>query len=990
MNNILRPLPGSGQLAITSGGTISDRGYFGVYLGDGKTKVGEVDEEFVYESRTGDTFILGTSVWRMMNIDANKIMVEPAPGQPARMPFWRGEGIGRSYELGRKVGEFRREMAGHINAPDCLNWLGKEFPIDSRSAWNIQEYFRKQQDVAGIIPHDRQLVVEGFRDEIGDPRIVVHSPFGRRVNGLLGLVCSRRLQQRIAVEPQMLYNDDGVLLRCSDADELPLDFLDGLTLREAEEIILTDLLSSPLFGGQFRQNAARALLMPKMAPGKRTPLWLQRLRAKDLLQVARQVEDFPIIIETVRDVLNDVLDFEHFREVIKEMEDRTINLRTVHTEVPSPFAASLLFDFIAVYMYEWDQPREDRLSQYLSINRELLSEVVKLEEVSALLKPEAIEQVESHLQHTAPGYMARSPEELMEILVRIGDLSEDEIALRSATGTLELLQRLAGNKRAVQMEIGNERRWIAGEETELYASLANDRSATHVVRRFMQYHGPVSVGTLVRRFGFTIQRVEQLLGAIATREELVQGRFRQTTDVTGAEWCYRPTLERIHRTTLTILRKEIQPCTMEEFTSFLLRWQHLHPETHLVGHEGIEQCAEQLQGLALPSEIWERDILRGRIRSYTSEGLDRITSSGNIVWTGAGAGKLRIILRGEGGLYLASPTDEIEASFSESAKRVLAYLRKHGASFLNDVRDGTKLSLAALNNGIAELFWNGMITNDVLAEVMGVKRPARQQGETSIERIELLNPHRNPRRGRAMQTVRRALKQVPGWNGRWSLVHLPGVMGEAVPIEEQASLQAMQLLERYGILAREFWRREDLLSWPLLASELQRMEMRGEIRRGYFVEGLSGMQYALPEAAGELRRVRSLHATKPVTVLINACDPANPFGGGIQLRLGEEPIRFSRLPGNYIGFIDGKPVLLIEGYGSRLTIASDAEPGLARELLQKFLEMAKLPQPMRPFKEVIVEYCNEQRPTQSLMEPLLRSLGFSRDSNQRMRWTDYQ
>ncbi|HCV43750.1 MAG TPA: hypothetical protein DGH68_09730, partial [Bacteroidetes bacterium] len=387
INNTLRALPGSSQLAITSGGTISDRGYFGVYLEDGKTKVGETDEEFVYESRIGDTFILGTNVWRMMKIDANRVIVAPAPGQPARMPFWRGEGIGRSFELAQQVGAFRREMNRRLDDPDCLKWLHSEFPIDSRSAWNIQEYLRKQREITGTIPNDKQVIVEGFRDEIGDPRIVIHSPFGRRINGLLSTVASRRIQQILSTTPQILYNDDGILVRCSDVDTLPLGFLDGLTVKEAEEIVLNDLVTSPLFGGQFRQNAARALLMPKIAPGKRTPLWLQRLRAGDLLQIARKFDDFPIVIETMREVLNDVLDFKNFREIINQIENGSISIETVETEVPSPFAASMLFDFVAVYMYEWDQPREDRQSQYLSINRELLSEVIDTESIASLLRP---------------------------------------------------------------------------------------------------------------------------------------------------------------------------------------------------------------------------------------------------------------------------------------------------------------------------------------------------------------------------------------------------------------------------------------------------------------------------------------------------------------------------------------------------------------------------------------------------------------------------
>ncbi|HTS00803.1 MAG TPA: DEAD/DEAH box helicase, partial [Bacteroidota bacterium] len=401
VNGVLRALPGSGRLAITGGGTIADRGYYGVYLGDGATKVGEVDEEFVFETRVGDTFILGSSVWRVEEIEASRLTVSPAPGQPARMPFWRGEGIGRSYELGCAVGEFRRRMEERIDEPGFLGALRSSYPVDARSAWNIREYFRKQRDSTGVIPHDRRLLVETFRDEIGDPRLVIHSSFGRRVNGLLGLLAARRLHDRTGVEPQMLYNDDGILLRSASADMLPDDLLDGLDASAARQTVLDEVLSSPLFGGQFRQNAARALLMPGKMPGKRTPLWLQRLRAGDLLQIARRYDDFPIVIETVREVLHDILDFDRFMELLRGIEGGSITVARAATEVPSPFAASLLFDFIAVYMYEYDQPREDRLSQYLAVNREILGELIDLDSVSTIVRPEAIAAVDAQLQHSA-------------------------------------------------------------------------------------------------------------------------------------------------------------------------------------------------------------------------------------------------------------------------------------------------------------------------------------------------------------------------------------------------------------------------------------------------------------------------------------------------------------------------------------------------------------------------------------------------------------
>ncbi len=993
VNGVLRALPGSSRLAVTNGGTIADRGYYGVYLGDGKTKVGEVDEEFVYETRNGDTFILGSSVWRVEEIDANRLTVSPAPGQPARMPFWRGEGIGRSYELGLKVGRFRRSMEEAIDEPECLALLRSGYPIDSRSAWNIREYFRRQRDATGVIPHDLLILVESFRDEIGDPRLVVHSSFGRRVNGLLGLLLAHRLQALTGAEPQMLYNDDGILLRSADADTLPVNLLENIGAEEARGVVLDEVLSSPLFGGQFRQNASRSLLMPRTAPGKRTPLWLQRLRAGDLLQAARRYDDFPIVIETVREILHDVLDFEHFMDVLRGIEQGSIAVAHASTEIPSPFAASLLFDFIAVYMYQNDQPREDRLSQYLAVNREILGEIIDLDSVSTLIRPEAVEAVERQLQHSAEGMRARSPEELMEILLRIGDLTAGELRLRCEGDSGAMVGTLERDGRAARVDFHDGPRWIAAEERELYRSLDSEASAAFLIGRYLRTHGPRTSNEIGSRFGTGPERAERIAGQLAESREVVRGRFGVREGEAAEEWCYKPTLERIHRQTITILRHEITPSNPAEFTSFLFRWQGVGVEA---GREGdLSTALGRLEGLPLPAEVWERDVLRARVPGISSDDLSRYSTAGSGAWVGGGPGRIRFIARGNGALYLSTGlgagTDDAEARIHEPARRILEFVRTHGASFFSDIREGTRLSLEGMNNGIAELFWNGILTNDVFAEVTAVRRPARTDLPERYERIELVNPRRAPGRGRIMQSARRAFRQVPGWTGRWSLVRTPGLMGDPPGDDDRARAQAGLLLERYGIVAREFHRREDLLPWGMIAPQLSRMELRGEVRRGYFVEGLSGMQFALPSAVEELRNVRSQKGRSGV-VLLNACDPANPYGPGMDFPTGGKggtPLRVTRSQGTYIAFDGGSPFLLFESSGAR--IRSLGMP--AREIVQKGLELfvglLRLPGDLRPFREIVVEYCDDLRPAESPLGEQLRTLGFVRDSNQTMRRDEY-
>jgi ATP-dependent Lhr-like helicase len=989
VNGIVRALPGTSHIAITGGGTIADRGLYAVYLEDGKTKVGEVDEEFVFESRPGDTFILGTSVWRMINIAPDRITVAAAPGAPARMPFWRGEGIGRSFELGVIVGDFRRTIGERLDDPDLLPWLNATYPIDSRSAWNLVEYLKRQRDATGVIPGDRSIVVEGFRDEIGDPRIVIHSCFGRRINGLLGLLLARQAEQKLRAAPQMLYNDNGILLRCPDTQQIPLDLFDGISPEEAENFVLQDVMDSPVFAGQFRQNAGRSLLMPRMAPGKRTPLWLQRLRAADLLQVARQFDDFPVVIETIREVLNDVLDFPRFREILRRIASGEVQVHTVENEVPSPFAGSILFDFMAVYMYEYDQARPDRLSQYVAVNRELLAEVVDLDTLSSLIRPEAVERVERQLQHAGEGTRARTPEELMEVLLRLGDLSEDEIAARCAGDAAAMLEILENTHRASRVTIGGQPRWVALEEQELYTHLEADACAGRILRRYIEHHGPVPLSELARRYHLSAERIQKVAAGWGSDRNMVQGRFRPPS-MPGADelqWVYRPNIERIHRQTLSLLRKEIQPCTLEEFTPFLHHWQHLDGHDRLHGNHGVEAVLDQCEGLVLPADSWERDMLFRRLSGFTPDVLFHALGSSEWVWAGAGQGRMRVFRRGNGAAFIAPGVPMSETS-GESARRVHAFLSEYGASFISDIRSGTHLSLAAVNNGLAELFWTGVITNDTPAEIFRLRRFRPEEADAPLEPVQMLGPRRFSQKSPLVQNARRAMKEIPGWRGRWSLLNHPGAMGPLLTAEEAAALQADALLRRYGILAREFHQREDLLSWQSVATELQRREMRGEVRRGYFVQGLSGMQFALPAAIDLLREVRRTGSAQGAVYLVNGIDPGNPFGPGIALPFGETAMQ--RTPGTYIAFHNGSAILLVQNYGGRLWSKEGTSSELVTAALQELVGLTRLPGDMRPVKHIDVEYINGSRAALDPLCEVLQKIGFVRAPNQTLRYEGFR
>ncbi|MFA6468567.1 MAG: DEAD/DEAH box helicase [Bacteroidota bacterium] len=996
LHNLLSPLPGSTLLAITNAGTIPDRGYFGVYLEDQKTKVGEVDEEFIYESRTGDTFILGSNVWRMMDIDANKVIVSPAPGQPARMPFWRGEGIGRTYELGVRIGEFMEQMSEKDHGGQTA-YL-EDFPVDANSSRNIISYLDEQRESTRIVPSHKNIVVEGFRDEVGDPRIVVHSCYGKGVNGLLGIVLSYLLQQRLNIEVQMLYNNDGILFRCSDAERLPLDLFSGITSQIAQEIVLQQIPSSPLFGALFRQNAERALLLPKGSPGKRRPFFLQRLKSADLLQIVRQYNDFPIVIETVRECLTDVLDFEHFKEIIAAIESETIRVHTVQNETPSPFASTLLFDFAAVYMYEWDDPKQNSFQQSALLNREILAEVVNLEAVRSVVRNDAVEKVEEQLQFISATRRARTPVELMEVFLRLGELSVVEVSDR--TTNTAFTTELSNRGIIIPITIGRNEFFISAEEVPLYRSISNigteiiaqlpdylrdariekDEALRYVIMRMLRSRGVLTCINIADRFALSINECEGILQTLAETENIVHGIL--TNESSAEQWSYRPNLERIHRASISILRKEIKPATIPEFTRLLLQWQHRHPSAQVNDENGMIDVLDALQSYSASSELWEAEILSGRFQRYDGRLLRQCAQRGEYFCIGTDSGRSQWIRRNEG-IYFIAPKELALEGLSKHSMEIYQFIKENGASYLTDIREGTSYSLAAINRSLSELFWRSLITNDIVDEALHVKRFRTIDSELPPERIEIVNPRRNPLRSTAMKSVRTALKQVPGWNGRWSLVHTKSILGTAVSDEEKIRRQAEQLLNRYGIVAREIAKREEnLLPWSVLAMVFQRMEMRGEIRRGYFVEGLSGMQFAHPDAVRFMDEIKARPVKNDPPIVLNACDPANPYGTGLDSAPFIDPIiRITRIPGNHIIIENGVPIVWIESFGMRVFIplVTDA----VRQGLAQYVNLLRSSYPDR--NEIIIEYCNTQRPGESSAAELLKSLGFYRDRMQTMR-----
>ncbi|MDW8099272.1 MAG: DEAD/DEAH box helicase [Anaerolineae bacterium] len=1086
VHNTVSALPGSRLLALRNGGTIPDRGAYRVYLSDGRTQLGELDEEFVFETRPGDVFLFGSHTWRVLEITEDRVIVADAAGEVPRMPFWRGDFPWRPYALGRSVGAFRRELSEQIatassvvhrppleplmadgqrpvtaNGPaeggdwldsytEVATWLERECALDRNSARNLIAYVRHQLDVMGAISSDRTIIIESFEDAIGEPRIVIHSPFGGRVNGPWGLALASALRERINVEVEVQIGDDGILLRFPGADQPPpLDVIRGMTPAEARERILRELPHSAVFGAQFRQNAARALLLPALG-GKRTPFWLQRLKAKDLLATVRQFHDFPIVAETYRDCLSDVMDLAGLEEVLGGIQSGHIRLITVETAVPSPVAASLLFEFMSVYMYEWDMPKAERELQRLTINRELLADLMGCPEMAQLLRPEAIVEVTARAQRTDPAFQARSADELALLLLEMGDLSEAEIATRSQPGWREWLDDLAAQGRVMPVDIpagdGLARRWIASEAYPRYRDAFGlpevppmplpgawlgerwpaEQARRRILSDFLRHSGPLTREAILARYAFPSAWLDAALADMLARKEIVQGRFaapaalgelanRRVGELaiggqpSEIQFLDAENLASIHRRTLAILRREVQPVSLYAFADFLTRWQHLHPNHRLSGPEGLARILQQLRALPITGLAWESDVLPARLARYDPGELNALCQSGELIWVIAGGAdprraRVRFLFRGEGGAFLSELRDDL-ADLDEIAYRVLAFLREEGACFTADIEEALGLTEAQAEEALLALTMAGLVTNDSVQVLRAIL--TREPDESALRRplsaleaeLAAWRAQRRPVVSRPSPVAYRDAKRrvarrlgygpkpsPPMQTGRWSPIHRMRVMGKPLSAEERAEQQARQLLLRWGVIARELVQAEGAgWEWEVLYTRLQLMEMRGEVRRGYFVAGLSGAQFALSEAIEQLRAAGDEAA---LPVVMSACDPANLFGSArLDVPEGEDAGErrsdigpFARLPSTHVVLWRGQPALLSLGEGRSLRVNKALPEDILRRCLEALLaHLAARGGIATIARRVRVEQWNGEPVLGSLGQALLESLGFYRD-----------
>ena len=956
---------GSRSLVVTNAGTIPDRGLYSVNLPDGR-RVGELDEEMVYEARPGQTFLLGATTWRIEEITRDRVIVTPAPGAPGAVPFWKGDGIGRPAELGRAIGAFSREAVSREPGE-----LAAEYDLDPRAANNLVTYLREQQQATRVVPSDETIVVERFRDEIGDWRLCILSPYGGRVHSAWGLALAAKIRDERGLEADAIWSDDGIVIHLPDADEPPPADLVLIDPEEIEDLIVAELSGSALFGARFRENAARSLLIPRAYPGKRTPLWQQRLKSQSLLEVARDFPRFPVILETYRECLQDVLDLPELADLLRKLHARQISLVEVETPTASPFASSLLFDYVATHMYEGDTPNAERRAAALALDRDLLRELLGQEELRELIDPEALEEVEEQLQHRGEAGRAGDRDALQQLLRNLGDLTAEECAERVTEGysAASMLEKLVAERRIVKARIGGEERYIAAEDAGLYRdalgvpppgglpeSFLEDHpdAMRALVRRWARTHGPFPTARLAGRYNvdpLPALRELESEGAMVRGELLPEGTER--------EWCDSEVLRRVRRASLARLRKEVEAADPTQLARFLPSWQNVDAFRRAgAGPDRLREALVPLQGVALTPKVWEADVLPRRLGAYSPSWLDELCTSGELVWVGAGAlgrsdGRVALYFREDVRLAGPPPANvKLEAPGGEVHEAIRERLAA-GPSFWLDLLADLDHPAEELHNALWDLAWTGGVTNDAFA-------PLR------APRLRAVNsPERHGRRFGRRPSITGAAVQ-----GRWSLTEqlFANAPGPGAKLRAQAEL----MLERYGIVTRETVLAEGIPGgFATLYAELGNLELLGTARRGYFVEGLGGAQFALP---GAVERLRSLPEADGSYLVLAATDPANPYGASLPWPKLEGGRRPGRTPGAHLLTRDGEPVVFLERGGRgvlRLQPLEGAELEAAMRALADAVSAGQL-------QKLAVEKLDGEAVIGSGHEEALIGAGFSR------------
>ena len=936
----LTPRQGVKRIAILNGGTIPDRGTFGVFLSGERNKpirVGELDEEMVFEARAGETFILGASTWRIDEITHDRVLVSPAPGEPGKMPFWHGDQAGRPLEFGRRIGVLVRELR-ELPRSAAITRLTREHDLDPLAAENVLRYLADQEVATEAVPDDRTIVVERVRDELGDWRVCVLTPFGSRVHAPWAMAVTGRIRAAGGADVETMWSEDGFVVRFPESDTAPEVDQFFLEPQEAADFVQRQLGSTALFAAKFREAAARALLLPRRRADGRAPLWQQRKRAYDLLSVAARYPQFPMLLETYRECLRDVFDMPALSEILRMVGQRQIRVHTVDSRTPSPFAAALLFSYVANYIYDGDAPLAERRAQALSIDQEQLRELLGDADLRELLDSTAIEETEEQLQMLAPDYRARTMDGIHDMLLRIGDLNRAELLHRVASAEVAItVDRLQKSRRVLELRIGSEKRLIAVEDAARYrdalgiplppglptAFLESAPDAiVDLIRRFARTRGPFTTPEVAARFAVPLETAESVLQRLVQTGRIVEGGFRPSG--LNREWVDVEVLRTIRRRSLAKLRKEIEPVEQQTLARLFTRWQGV-----LTPHRGLDallDVIETLQGAPLPASLLETEILPARITGYRPADLDTLIAAGEVTWAGLDplgerdgriglylADKLPLLWpptaneaqRGASGAGIVSrplpnqgfsprneaATDTATDPFANSAQtpreitppskshsreeEITTYLQTHGASFFQSLHDGTGGGYPGETiEALWNLVWRGAITNDSLQSLRAYISRSANTGRGTTDH-QGKNLRRSHNQGGSFRSRRTT---PPTVQGRWALN--PAYFDGNRNVTEWSHAIAHQLLQRYGVVFRETAHAENLPGgFSAIYDVMKALEESGKIRRGYFAAELGATQFALPAALDLLRSLRTKRPdTDPEMLVLAATDPANPYG----------------------------------------------------------------------------------------------------------------
>jgi ATP-dependent helicase Lhr and Lhr-like helicase len=937
--------PGAQRLAVTSGGAIPDRGLFTVYLAtdaEKPSRVGELDEEMVYESRPGDVISLGATSWRITEITHDRVLVIPAPGQPARLPFWRGDDVGRPAELGAALGAFTGELVALDREAFDKRCAGLGF--DAYATDNLWGLLDEQRTAAGVVPTDTTLLVERFRDELGDWRVILHSPYGLRVHGPLALAVGRRLRERYGIDEKPTASDDGIVVRLPDTldDAPPGAELFVFDADEIDPIVTAEVGGSALFASRFRECAARALLLPRRHPGRRSPLWHQRQRAAQLLDVARKYPDFPVVLETIRECLQDVYDVPALVELMAAIAQRRVRVPETETARPSPFAASLLFGYVGAFMYEGDTPLAERRAAALALDSTLLAELLGRVELRELLDPEVIAATGRQLQHLSDDRAARDAEGVADLLRLLGPQTEEEVAARAAVADVGgWLEGLRAARRALMVSFAGRSWWVAVEDIGrlrdgVGAAVPLGVPATfteavadplgELLGRYARTHTPFTTAEAAARFGLGLRVTADVLGRLAADGRLVRGDFVAAAEISGAaggeQWCDADVLRILRRRSLAALRAQVEPVSTAAYGRFLPAWHHVSsPQS---GIDGLASVIDQLAGVRIPASAIEPLVLAPRVRDYSPAMLDELLATGEVTWSGAGSisgsdGWIALHPSDSAPLTLAGPT---EVDFTDAHRAILDTLAGGGAYFFRQLaRD--EIGQTALKAALWELIWAGWVTGDTFAPLRAMLGGAGTRKRSAPAH----RTRRPPRLSRYSVAHPQSRSTDPTVAGRWSALPAPEPDSTL-----RAHFQAELLLNRHGVLTRGAVTAEGVPGgFATLYKVLSTFEEAGRCQRGYFVESLGGAQFAVTSTVDRLRSYTDgIDPERPEyrAVVLAAADPANPYGAALPWPTssdeGQGPAaRPGRKAGALVVLVDGELAWFLERGGRSLLTFTD-------------------------------------------------------------------